>query len=532
MKLHNVIRAIGSGWLAAVAAGMVFTVQAQPVSTNQIALTDFDTFNPGWSYGYYYSWGWGEGGQYTNGTFAYVVGFNDPIIPPENGPLVLQYTFTNEAFAELVSTNPGAGYGTGFGSALMWDYDYTKFSSTNLEDYIVSFDARVEGLAPGQTTGNVEMQIQIFSAVADPPLPNNRALQKNFPFNPGSNWTHFTFTLNEGYFGEGTTYQSFVRGVLAGITSLSFNNNLHMPHAQFGFDGDNAVYVDNIRLQVVQYEAPPPVPPTEELTILDWNMDDKPLWFSYGGYNWSQNSYLPTFTFDAAAAGVGVGGSNGWILRMDNSALAPPNTPAWAGGGTGGGGPVDYSRFMSGDLKSYRITFDARAEGLNPAREIPTICRLQLFLDSPNGNMRLDFEVPAETNWTTTSYLLNQGNFGMGSKSMFATNYNTITALRTQWQIENAHSEADWSYDNDNALIVDNIKLVYLAPACPPLQVTQSGANIIVTWAQPSSGTAKLQSATTVTGPYTDVPGATSPYTTPVSSAPKYFRTIWVPPAP
>lgn len=216
---------------------------------------------------------------------------------------------------------------------------------------------------------------------------------------------------------------------------------------------------------------------------------------------------------------------------MDNSALAPPNTPAWAGGGTGGGGPADYSRFASGDLKAYRITFDASAEGLNPLRELPTTCRLQLFLDSPNGNMRIDFDVPAETNWTTTNYLLSDGTFGVGTRAMFTTNYNTISALRTRWQIENAHSEADWSYDNDNALVVDNIKLLYLSPACPPLQVTYSGTNIIVTWAQPSSGTAKLQSATTVTGPYTDVPGATSPYTTPVSSAPKYFRTIGVPPA-
>jgi hypothetical protein len=377
------------------------------------------------------------------------------------------------------------------------------------------------------------MQLQLNSTLVDPPLPNNRVLQKNIAYNPGSNWTHFTFTLDQGSWAENTSYQTFSNGVVAGITGISFNQNLHMPNAQFGFDEDNVNYVDNIKLEVITYAGPPPPPPpTQPLTILDWNLDDKPGWGYYGGYNWSQNTYLPTFTYSGSAAGAGVGGGNGWILTMDNSPLAPPNTPQWAGGGTGGGGPVDYTRFGSGDLKSYQITFDSRAEGLNPLKETPTTCRLQLFLDSPNGNMRVDFNVPAGSNWVTTTYLLSEGSFGTGSKAMFATNYNTITELRTQWQIENAASETDWAYDADNSLIVDNIKLVYNATACPPLSVAASGQNIVVTWAAPSTGTVKLQSATSVNGPYSEVVAATSPYSTPIAGAPKYFRTIWVPPTP
>ena len=70
----------------------------------------------------------------------------------------------------------------------------------------------------------------------------------------------------------------------------------------------------------------------------------------------------------------------------------------------------------------------------------------------------LDFAVPAETNWQTTSYLLNQGSAGVGSKANFAAYFNRINDISTQWQIENAAS-ADWGLDNDNVLIIDNFKI-------------------------------------------------------------------------
>ena len=51
------------------------------------------------------------------------------------------------------------------------------------------------------------------------------------------------------------------------------------------------------------------------------------------------------------------------------------------------------------------------------------------------------------------------------------------------------------------------------------LLISKSGGNVVLTW-----GTGTLQSATTVTGPYTNVIGATSPYTTAISGAQKYYR--------
>jgi hypothetical protein len=155
-------------------------------------------------------------------------------------------------------------------------------------------------------------------------------------------------------------------------------------------------------------------------------------------------------------------------------------------------------------------------------------------MDAPGGNYRADFALLAGTNWTTTSYTLNQGAFDTGGgrlpKSAFTTNYN-VTALRFQAQIENAASGTDWGFDTDNVLIVDNLKLERIYVGCPPLTIVTSGVNLVVTWAPPSTGTVKLQSAPAPNGAWTEVPGATSPYTTPAAGAPKYFRTIWVPPA-
>jgi hypothetical protein len=70
---------------------------------------------------------------------------------------------------------------------------------------------------------------------------------------------------------------------------------------------------------------------------------------------------------------------------------------------------------------------------------------------------------------------------------------------------------------------------VHQVLACAPLTIVAQTNHLIVTWAQPDNGTAVLQSANALSGPFVDVSGATSPYVTPVTTAPKYFRTHWVP---
>jgi uncharacterized repeat protein (TIGR03803 family) len=59
----------------------------------------------------------------------------------------------------------------------------------------------------------------------------------------------------------------------------------------------------------------------------------------------------------------------------------------------------------------------------------------------------------------------------------------------------------------------------------PQLTISPSGANVILTWPTNASGFT-LQSAPSVTGNFTNIPAATSPYTNPITGLQKYFRLI------
>jgi Immunoglobulin I-set domain len=54
-----------------------------------------------------------------------------------------------------------------------------------------------------------------------------------------------------------------------------------------------------------------------------------------------------------------------------------------------------------------------------------------------------------------------------------------------------------------------------------PLQIQLAGTNAVLTWSNPSFA---LQGAATANGAYTNIPGATSPYTNPANGPAKYFR--------
>ena len=61
-----------------------------------------------------------------------------------------------------------------------------------------------------------------------------------------------------------------------------------------------------------------------------------------------------------------------------------------------------------------------------------TTVALQLFMDSPRGNVQLNFPVQAQSNWVHTAASFNSASWDTGGghlpKASFATNYNTYTA--------------------------------------------------------------------------------------------------------
>ncbi len=497
---------------------------------------------PRYPWAYYYSWG------YASDPAVNPLYDNYYMYPSENPTnTAVMITFDTTAYSPVPS---GGGFGQGVG-AVMPAFNNTEVTmSTNRADYIVSFDARAEGMLPESQTVSAEMQIQMDAPddTIQPPDADSgadRIIAVGKTVAIGSNWTHFVYRLDDANVDTGTPEKNLnLYGNL--INSVNYNLNVHMPSDSFGFDYANYIYLDNVKLEVINNtNPPPPTPPSFGVTMAEWNFDDKDLWYTYNGaYNWSANSTLPIFTEDRHAAGWGTGGSNAWVLAMDNSSLAV-DTPAWAGGGMGGGGPVDFSLFNTPNLAEYRLSFDARVQGLADGKMFTT-CALQLFFDSPDDTIqppdadtdgdtlaRLDFPLTAvETNWQTYTYTLNKGSVGLGSTANFAGYFSKISGLRTQWQIENAASVADWGFDADNALAIDNFKLERVYQSLPPLSINVSGSEATITWgAWAGQGHAQLERANGLQSAYSEVPGATtSPARVSIGTGPSFFRLKWVAP--
>lgn len=519
------------------ALGVSTAVQAQhePIGTNEIAFADFDNFVPGWDYGYFYSDG-SIGGEYTRDRAFYD--------PPDYTNIVFRYTFDSTVFAGFTSW-----WGTGFGMPVPWGYDPAVFNSVDPADYILSLDARVEGLAEGETTANCTMEFRLG-------VSGTWAIVKALPYNPGSNWTHFVFTLDQGSYisadGQPTTsYSTFTNGILTGITAVQFNQN-HPNPSQFGFDADNAIYLDNVKLEVLQYAGPPPPPPPKQaVTIFDYNFDDRALWYAWGefpgGTGWSANANRASYWVINNAAGAGVEGSQAYIMAMDNSLIAtdPPGLPQWAGGNTGGGGPVNYTPVSSPEMKDYQIRFDARVEGLAEGQE-NTPVTVQLYFRAPDDTieppdadteadvlLRHNIEVSGiSSNWVTFTKSLKDGAVNAGSLANFKTYLSKINGIDFQLQILNSQNTTLWGADADNQIVIDNFRLERLVTGTPPLTVQSFGDKVVVFWAMPDTGSVKLLKGSSITAVDTEVVGATSPYTNAVSAGPLYFRTLWVPPTP
>jgi hypothetical protein len=78
-------------------------------------------------------------------------------------------------------------------------------------------------------------------------------------------------------------------------------------------------------------------------------------------------------------------------------------------------------------------------------------------------------------------------------------------------------------------LVVDEIRIgetfADVAPYIPTLAITQDETNVVLSW----PGTFNLQSAPDLTGPYTTISGAASPYTNSVSDTMQFYRLSYLP---
>jgi hypothetical protein len=486
-------------------------------ATNQISFTTFESDGrPRYDYPYHYTYG----GPDLGGSAIFFTSYYDPNDAGLTNAMG-QFTFDDTVYDGFLAANPGGGFGFGFGGGANFDNDTSKFISTNREDYVVSFDCRVEGLLPGTSSANGEFQIRFDApdGTSQPADGNaDTLMQVNIAFSATSNFTHFVYLLDQGSVAAGSA-DDFAT-YLSAINNINFAMNWNNPEA-FGYDSDNAIYIDNVKLEVIQHGATLPSPPTVDIPILYWNFDDRPVYYNYP-YTYSQNN-TPGFTAQATFAPLGVGDSNANVLTFDNSVFAGGPLPSYAGAGSGFSGPMDASQLIATNLSSYRLDFDYRVLGLNPSK---TSTRGQMqFALRTNGTqvLTLNFDVNLKTNWQTFSSTLNKGLVGNGSIAAFVQNLTNIDSIQPNLEVTGILT--DYGFDTDNTVVVDNVRFVRLQVGLPSLTITQSNNNIVVTW----SGSAKLQGASNVTGPYTDLTGVTNFYSVPITNTMRFFRTQWVP---
>ena len=76
----------------------------------------------------------------------------------------------------------------------------------------------------------------------------------------------------------------------------------------------------------------------------------------------------------------------------------------------------------------------------------------------------------------------------------------------------------------DDLVVGTTFASVLGSPTSIPLNIQKVGTDIVLTW---TNAIFSLQAAPAVNGAYTNIPAATSPYTTAISDDRRYFRLIY-----
>jgi hypothetical protein len=123
----------------------------------------------------------------------------------------------------------------------------------------------------------------------------------------------------------------------------------------------------------------------------------------------------------------------------------------------------------------------------------------------------------------TVSWLKNSGLLSNGGNLSGATT-STLT-------VSNVHSADAGNYtmvatSAAGAATSQVAVLTFQLPPSPKMSWHQSGANFVLSWTD-ASGVFWLTTATNVSGPYTNVPSATNPYTNSVAEPRRFFRLLW-----
>ena len=256
-------------------------------------------------------------------------------------------------------------------------------------------------------------------------------------------------------------------------------------------------------------------------------------------------------TFDS----LGLGLPAGWSVRTNaatNSlgtvAAFTTNTTSWS---STSGQFANYAstvntgtNFLGGEAASVQSACTNRSPGIRQTGTFGDpgaafVFQIQNTVGFSNFELAVDLNmlsVQTRSNLWTIDYGLGNSPASFtpvwtnSDPGVFGTSTHTVSfgsALDNQPQtvwIRIAALESSAGSGSRDTFGIDNFRLSYqaagnLAPI--PLSIELVGTNAVLTW---SNAAFNLQAAPLINGAYTNVPGATSPYTNPIVGPQQYFR--------
>jgi hypothetical protein len=290
-----------------------------------------------------------------------------------------------------------------------------------------------------------------------------------------------------------------------------------------------------------------PTPVQEQLI---WQANFDTIFPNDGGYDFQFRDGTDGAT-EVLSTNIGGGFSGSDSLESIVNLSSWSSTPPAIYSGFGVGGvesPLPY-QLSATNKASYRFYFAAKVGNLAAGASTNVSAAADLLFYVPPGTespanaseavvFDLNPSLTLTTNWQSFVFNGSSCPIGVnngGSQALFNQYASAINQMQVQVSTEGSPDiGAQFGYGTNATIDIDNIKVVQLVPATPPVTVVKTNNQIEVFWADPSTGgTAQLQGSTNVVGPYLDVPGAASgavsPYTVPAGNTQQFFRTVWVP---
>jgi hypothetical protein len=541
MKTLQQILVIGS------MVGMLSATSAQ--TTNVILQTDFDGDAGEGNYSYAYGYcvaGTSAGSSATGFTGGGVQagigvgGTSANYISPDYIQLPSDPNWTNP---DITYAYAVVGLATGFSAPM------NAITPTNdTSSFILSADLQVQGLLTNLQNTDVSISKLQF-------IDGNGNILFDFVGDAGyagSNFVHISIplsSLNQASDAmdpiSDLTNADIVDSISSFVVEFSINGlegsvgGSPLISPPFGFSNTGELVVDNIELDQIIGTAN--VVPTPMVESIIWQANFDSTFPNDGDYGFSDRDGSPNATGSSAINPIGgVDGSASFEYTLDFSSWSNSPPVSYSGFGLGADeSPLPYV-LASSSKSSYRVYLSAKVGGTSTGvTSIPGQVDLSFFI--PNGTEVYDLTAPFQfsTSWQSFEFdgetNLQVATWLAGAQTMFNQDVSQVNKIELQLSAQGSPDiGAPFGYATDATMDIDNIKVVELVPGLAPLTIIRNSSQTMVMWADPATGgTAQLQSATNVMGPYLDIAGASSatasPYIVRSGSNQQFFRTVWVP---